>query len=306
MPDLVLEAPSGSLLDQTARLAVQRQIRYGEERRVPWGISEAAYNAWDLNFTYQYSNFGVSGLGLKRGLSEELVVAPYATALAAMVEPVAALENFERLKSIGALGRYGFYESVDYTASRLPEGEIFAVVKAYMAHHQGMTIVALANLLLESTMRRRFGADPSIQATDLLLQERTPRTVAVARPIPEAAGLHVREDVPPVLRRFRSPHDLTPRTHLLSNGGYCVMMTAAGSGYSRWRGLAVTRWREDTTRDPWGTYVFLTDAESGKTWSAGYQPAGVEADSYEAVYSEDRVEIHRRDGPIATSLQVLV
>jgi cyclic beta-1,2-glucan synthetase len=308
MPDLVLEAPSGSLLDQTVRLAVRRQIRYGEERRVPWGISEAAYNAWDLNFTYQYSNFGVSGLGLKRGLSEDLVVAPYSTALAAMVEPVAALANFERLASIGVLGRYGFYESIDYTASRLPEGETSAVVKAYMAHHQGMTIVALANLLLESTMRRRFGADPSIQATDLLLQERTPRTVAVARPIPEdeAARLHVREDVPPVLRRFRSPHDPTPRTHLLSNGRYCVMMTAAGSGYSRWGGLAVTRWREDTTRDPWGAYVFLTDAESGKTWSAGYQPTGVEPDSYEAVYSEDRVEIHRRDGPIATSLQVLV
>jgi cyclic beta-1,2-glucan synthetase len=308
MPDLVLEAPPGSLLEQTARLAVRRQIRYGEERRVPWGISEAAYNAWDLNLTYQYSNFGVSGLGLKRGLSEDLVVAPYATALAAMVEPVAALANFERLTSIGLLGRYGFYESIDYTASRLPQGETFAIVKAYMAHHQGMTIVALANLLLESTMRRRFGADPSVQATDLLLQERTPSTVAVARPVPEdgAARLHVREDVPPVLRRFRSPHDPTPRTHLLSNGRYCVMMTAAGSGYSRWGRLAVTRWREDTTRDPWGTYVFLTDAESGKTWSAGYQPAGVEADSYEAAYSEDRVEIHRRDGPIETNLQVLV
>ena len=308
MPDLVLEAPSGSLLEQSNRLAVRRQMHYGKERGVPWGISEAAYNAWDVHFTYQYSNFGVSGLGLKRGLSEDLVVAPYATALAAMVEPAAALENFERLTATGALGHYGFYESIDYTASRLPEGESFAVVKAYMAHHQGMTIVALANLLLESTMRRRFAADPAVQATDLLLQERTPRTVAVARPVPEegAARLHVRDEVPPVLRRFRSPHDPTPRTHLLSNGRYCVMMTAAGSGYSRWRGFDVTRWREDTTRDPWGSYVFLTDAESGKTWSAGYQPAGVEPDSYEAVYSEDRVEIHRRDGPMTTSLHVLV
>jgi cyclic beta-1,2-glucan synthetase len=308
MPDLVLEAPSGSLLEQTNRLVVQRQIRYGVERGVPWGISESAYNAWDVNFTYQYSNFGVSGLGLKRGLSEDLVVAPYATALAAMVQPAAALENFERLASLGALGHYGFYESIDYTASRLPEGKSFAVVQAYMAHHQGMTILALANLLLESTMRRRFGADPAVEATDLLLQERTPRTVAVARPVVEDAStrLHAREDIPPVLRTFRSPHDPTPRTHLLSNGRYSVMMTAAGSGYSRWRGLDVTRWREDTTRDPWGSYVFLTDAESGTTWSAGYQPAGVEPDAYEAVYSEDRVEIHRRDGPIATSLQVLV
>jgi cyclic beta-1,2-glucan synthetase len=307
MPDLVLEAPWSSLLEQTNLLAVRRQIGYGRERGVPWGISEAAYNAWDVNFTYQYSNFGVSGLGLKRGLSEELVVAPYATALAAMVEPAAALENFQRLTAAGALGHYGFYESIDYTASRLPAGESHAVVKAYMAHHQGMTIVALANLLLESTMRRRFAADPAVQATDLLLQERTPRTVSVARPVLEDdSRLHVRDEVPPVLRRFRSPHDPTPRTHLLSNGRYSVMTTAAGSGYSRWRGLDVTRWREDPTRDPWGFYLFLTDAESGETWSAGYQPAGVEPDTYEAVYSEDRVEIHRRDGPVTTGLQILV
>ncbi len=308
MPDLVLDAPPGSLLEHSDRLAVQRQIQYGEERGVPWGISEAAYNARDVHFTYQYSNFGVSGLGLKRGLSEDLVVAPYATALAAMVEPAAASRNFQRLASIGALGRYGFYESIDYTASRLPEGERFEVVKAYMAHHQGMTIVALANVLLGATMRRRFGAEPAVQATELLLQERTPRTVSVARP---GAGetrndLHVLDDVPPVLRRFRSPHDPTPRTHLLSNGRYSVMMTAAGSGYSRWRGLDVTRWREDTTRDPWGTYVFLVDGLSGKAWSAGYQPAGAEPDSYEAVYSEDRVEIHRSDALITTSLRVAV
>ena len=308
MPDLVLDAPSGSLLEHTNRLAVRRQIRYGEERGVPWGISEAAYNAWDVHFTYQYSNFGVSGLGLKRGLSEDLVVAPYATALAAMVDPVAASENFRRLASVGALGQYGFYESIDYTASRLPEGEKLEVVKAYMAHHQGMTIVALANVLLEATMRRRFAAEPAVQATELLLQERTPRTVAVARPASDDArtDLHVLDDVPPVLRRFRSPHDPTPRTHLLSNGRYAVMMTAAGSGYSRWRGLDVTRWREDTTRDPWGTYVFLADGSSGKFWSAGYQPAGVEPDSYEAVYSEDRVEIHRSDGLITTSLRIVV
>ncbi len=182
MPDLVLEAPPASLLEQTNRLAVRRQIRYGEERGVPWGTSEAAYNARDVQFTYQYSNFGVSGLGLKRGLSEDLVVAPYATALAAMVEPVEALENFERLASIGALGRYGYYESIDYTPTRVPEGAAFAIVRAFMAHHQGMTIVALANVLLGSVMRGRFRDEPAVQATELLLQERTPRTVAVARP----------------------------------------------------------------------------------------------------------------------------
>ncbi|MGH9369619.1 MAG: GH36-type glycosyl hydrolase domain-containing protein [Thermoanaerobaculia bacterium] len=308
MPDLVLNAPTGSLLGQTNRLVVRRQIRYGKERGVPWGISECAYNALDLHLTYQYSTFGVSGLGLKRGLSEDLVVAPYATALAAMVDPAAAMKNFERLVAVGALGSFGFYESIDFTASRLPEGETFAIVRAFMAHHQGMTIVALANLVEEGVMRRRFGAEPAVQATELLLQERTPRTVAVARPrAAEGPGQpRVADEVPPVLRRFRSPHDAPPRTHLLSNGRYAVMITAAGSGYSRWRGLDVTRWREDPTRDTWGTYVFLRDGQTGKLWSAGYQPAGVEPDTYEAIYSEDRVEIQRRDGPIATSLQIVV
>ena len=176
-----------------------------------------------------------------------------------------------------------------------------------MAHHQGMTILALTNLLLDWTMRRRFEGEPIVQATDLLLQERTPRTVTVSRPLSaEARRPNVRDGAPPVLRRFRSANDPTPRTHLLSNGRYSVMMTAAGSGYSRWRGLDVTRWREDSTRDDWGTYVFLTDGETGETWSAGYQPTGVEPDSYEAIYSEDHVEIHRRDGSIGTSLTTLV
>jgi cyclic beta-1,2-glucan synthetase len=308
MPALVMGAPSGSLLEQTNRLIVERQIRYAAGRGVPWGISESAFNARDLQFTYQYSNFGVTGLGLKRGLSEDLVIAPYATALAAMVHPVAAARNFGQLAAAGALGPYGFYEALDYTSARLPEGEKAAVVRAHMAHHQGMTIVALANVLDDGLMRRRFHAEPAVQATELLLQERTPSTVAVARPRADevATHLHVRDYVPPVLRRFRSPHDQTPRTHLLSNGRYTVMMTAAGSGFSRWQGRDVTRWREDVTKDCWGTYIFLRDIGAGRTWSAGYQPSGAEPDFYEAVYSEDRVEIQRRDGPLATVLHVVV
>ena len=308
MPDLLMNEPAGSLLNQTNRLVVQRQIRYGDERRVPWGISESAFNARDLDLIYQYSNFGVSGLGLKRGLAEDVVVAPYATALAAMIEPVAAARNFERLASLGASGPYGFYESLDYTTSRLPEEEKVAVVRAYMAHHQGMTVVALANVLAQGIMRSRFHRDPAVQATELLLQERTPSTVAVARPRAEEVRtqLHVRDFVPPVLRRFRSPHDQPPRTHLLSNGRYSVMVTAAGSGYSRWQEKDVTRWREDVTRDLWGNYVFLRDVQTGRVWSAGYQPSGAEPDTYEAIYSEDRAEIHRRDGQVATTMQIVV
>jgi len=308
MPSLVMRAPAGSLLEQTNRLVVRRQMTYGAELGVPWGVSESAFNARDLELTYQYSNFGVPGLGLKRGLSENAVIAPYATALAAMVDPEGAAQNFARLLRAGGLGHFGWYEALDYTPSRVPEDEKVAIVRAYMAHHQGMTLVAIDDALNDGPMRTRFHAEPIIQATELLLQERTPRDVAVARPRAEEVQTeaNVREGSPPTVRRFSSPHDLIPRTHLMSNGRYTVMITAAGSGFSRWRDIAVTRWHEDVTRDSWGTYIFIRDVNSGKVWSAGFQPAGVEADSYEVEFSEDRAEIVRRDGSMTTTLEVAV
>jgi cyclic beta-1,2-glucan synthetase len=308
MPSLVMRAPSGSLLEQTNRLIVQRQIQYGAELGLPWGISESAYNARDLELTYQYSNFGVPGLGLKRGLSENAVIAPYATALAVMVDPKRAVLNFERLLAIGALGRYGYFEALDYTRSRLPEGSQVAVVRAFMAHHQGMTVLAIANVLFDGRMRERFHAEPSIKATELLLQERTPRDVSVAHPRAEEVGTAPRvSDVQlPEVRHIRSPHESTPQTHLLSNGRYSVMLTSAGSGASRWDELGVTRWREDLTRDDSGSYFFLRDIESGAVWSAGYQPSGVEPDSYDVSFTEDRAEFIRSDAAITTILEVIV
>ena len=308
MPALVMRSPADSLLSQTYEQIVLRQIEYGGERGVPWGISESAYNARDIDFTYQYSSFGVPGLGLKRGLSEDLVIAPYATALASMIRPSAAVKNFERLGQAGGKGMFGFYEALDYTGSRLPEGKNVAVIRAYMAHHQGMTLLSSANVLNDGVMQTRFHAEPIVRATELLLQERTPRDVLVARPRAEevSAAAKVRELTPPVVRRFTTPHDATPRTQLLSNGRYGVMLTAAGSGYSRWRDIAITRWREDLTRDCWGSYIFLRDEQTGNVWSAGYQPSGVEPDSYEANFYEDHAELVRRDRSLTTTLEVVV
>ena len=303
-----MRAPEGSLLEQTSRQVVRQQMEYGAVRGVPWGVSESAYNARDLEFTYQYSSFGVPGLGLKRGLGDNTVIAPYATALAAMIDPHAAAGNFARLAEIGGRGQYGWYEALDYTAAHLPEGAKVAIVRAYMAHHQGMSVIAIADALHDGAMRRRFHAEPIIQATELLLQERMPRDVALSDPKAETVETAASSAELPssAQRRFSSPHDLTPRTHLLSNGRYAVMITAAGSGYSRWRDIAVTRWREDVTCDGWGTYVFLRDARSGAVWSAGYQPSGVEPDSYEVAFSEDRAEITRRDGALTTTMEVAV
>ncbi len=308
MPLLVMSQPAQSLLDLTCRLVVGRQIRYGAERGIPWGVSESAYNVRDAELTYQYSAFGVPGLGLKRGLFEDVVVAPYATALAAMIDPGAALENFARLEQAGAHGAFGFYEALDYTPSRLPARTTAVSVRSYMAHHQGMTLVSLGNVLHEGLTRRRFHAPPMVQAAELLLQERTPRAVAITRPRAEEVQVAplVRDILPATLRTFSSPHDVTPRTHLLSNGRYTVMVTAAGSGFSRWGELAVTRWREDATRDGWGTFIFLRDVATGGVWSAGFQPSGVRADHYEVVYSEDRARIAQSDRSLAISLELLV
>ena len=308
MPSLVIRAPADSLIEQTNRLIVRRQIAYGAASGTPWGVSESAFNARDLEFTYQYSNFGIPGLGLKRGLANNTVIAPYATALASMIDAAGAAGNFERLEAIGARGRYGFYEAVDFTPERVPDGETLVVVRAFMAHHQGMTITAIADTLSGGRMRARFHAEPMVQATELLLQERVPRDVTATPPTVSdpASAARIQDVTGPGAWRNAGPWSATPATQLLSNGRYSVMLTAAGSGYSTWRDVAVTRWREDATCDDWGSYILLRDVASGEAWSATYQPIGGEPDSYAVTFNEDHAEFERRDGTLATTLEVLV
>jgi len=308
MPVLVVREPEGSLLAQTDRLVVARQQAYGRERGVPWGISESAFNARDLEFTYQYSNFGVPGLGLKRGLASNLVVAPYATGLAAMLDAPGACKNFARLSDLGGVGRYGFYEALDFTKARVPEGKRVAIVRNFMAHHQGMTIAAIANVLQDGRMRARFHREPMIRAVELLLHERMPRDVAVAHPRAEEVKLAAAEPDPglPLMRRYVGPLPCAPVTQLMSNGRYAVMLSASGGGYSRWGEIAVTRWREDATRDDSGTFVYIKDTATGAVWSATPHPMAGQAKHAEVQFFEDRAEFIRRDGSLSTVLDVLV
>ncbi len=307
MPSLVMYTPRYSLLEQTCRLAIERQIEYGKQRGVPWGVSESAFNVRDSAYTYQYSAFGVAGLGLKRGLEDDLVIAPYATALAAMYNPRAAAENLQAIEALGGRGHYGYYDAIDFTRTRLPEDGRPVTVKAYFAHHQGMSLVALDNVVNGGTMRHRFHRDPIVRAAELLLQERTPREVPARGVRTEnVRATQVSTSGEQVSRRFHSVQHPIPSSHLLSNGSYALMITSAGSGYSRWGDLAVTRWREDVTCDDWGSYLFLRDVSSGTVWSATHQPANVEPDSYEALFLEDRARIRRTDGTLSTSLEILV
>ncbi len=307
MPLLIMPSYSGTLLDQTCRGAVDRQIAYGRQRSQPWGISESGYNTVDASLNYQYHAFGVPGLGLTRGLAEDLVVAPYASALALMVAPEAACANLERLAAAGLEGRFGFYEAVDFTPVRLPRGQSSAVVRSFMAHHQGMNLLSLAHLLLGEPMQRRFASDPLFQATLLLLQEKIPKTAAIhAHIAAQSDGGAFSAAAETSAQLPIGAETPSPEVQLLSNGRYHVMVTNAGGGYSRWKEFALTRWREDSTSDNWGSFFFLRDVASGEFWSATHQPTLRRADSYEAMFSEGRVEFRRRDLDFETYSEIVV
>ncbi len=308
MPLLVMPNYENTLLDRTCKAAVRQQIEYGKLRGVPWGISESGYNRTDVHLNYQYRAFGVPGLGLKRGLAEDLVIAPYATALALMIAPREACENLQRLAVEGREGAFGFYEAVDYTPTRLPPDETSATIRSFMVHHQGMSLLALVNLLRDDPMPRRFMACPLLKAADLLLQERVPKTAAsvFAEDLTLETSRTLSGEGESVMRVFTNPTPPAPEVHLLSNGRYHVVISSAGGGYSRWRDLAVTRWREDATRDCWGTFVYLRDLATGEFWSTAYQPTLRAAKGYEAIFTQASAEFRQRHAGLEIHTEISV
>ena len=305
MPLLVMPSYENTLLNQTDEAAVVRQIEYGHQRNIPWGISESCYNMTDASSNYQYRAFGVPGLGLKRGLGEDLVIAPYASALALMVMPGKACDNLQAMSKLGFEGKYGFYEAVDYTPSRLPRGQVNTTVQSYMAHHQGMSFLSIAYLLLDQPMQKRFEAEPQFQATLLLLQERIPKATSFF-----AHTTDISETIStinePEIRIINTPNTAIPEVQLLSNGKYHVMVTNSGGGYSRWKDIAVTRWREDTTRDNWGTFCYIRDLETGAYWSTSHQPTLIKAENFEAAFSQGRADYRNSINKIETHTEIVV
>ncbi len=307
MPLLVMPTYPHTLLDQTYQAVVQRQIAYGQQRDVPWGISESGYSAYDAQLNYQYRAFGVPGLGLKRGLAEDLVIAPYSSVLALMVNPEAAYHNLKRLTEAGFVGRFGFYEAIDYTVSRQRRGEKHIVIQSYMAHHQGMSLLALAYVLLNQPMQQRFAANPLLQATLLLLEERVPKVAAIHTQATEVAEVLLATSTAELpIRVLTNPDTDQPQVQLLSNGRYHVMLTHAGGGYSRYKDMAITRWQADTTRDHWGAFCYIRHLASGAFWSTAYQPTLKRARNYEAIFSEGRAEFRRSDHGFDTHWDIVV
>ncbi|MBC7945514.1 MAG: DUF3131 domain-containing protein, partial [Burkholderiales bacterium] len=311
MPLLMTRGFKHSLLDQACVAAVESQIDYGAQRRIPWGISEAAFSALDAHQIYQYRAFGVPGLGLKRGLEEDLVVSPYSSALALQVAPAAAIENLRRLADLeprGLLGDYGFFESIDYSRQRDPRGARGVPVHAYMAHHQGMILVAFDNALHDNIMPARFHTDARVRAAEPLLFERIPQAVTVAKdyvreaPLPRLLPI----TAAPQTSRAATQDTSTPKVHLLSNGAYSVMVTDSGGGYSRFHDIDITRWRADTTRDCWGSFIYLKAMRSGRIWSATHQPMGSATARYSVSFNGDKAEFIRRDNDFDTQTEIVV
>ncbi|KQO73803.1 glucoamylase family protein [Rhizobium sp. Leaf262] len=308
MPPLVMQERHGGILNQTNNLIVREQMNHGRRLGTPWGISEAAFNARDHNMNYQYTNFGVPTLGLKRGLGQNAVIAPYASILASQYDPDAALENLNKLRKLGALGQYGFHDAVDFTPTRVPDGKVCAVVYNYYAHHHGMSIAAVANVVLDGVLRELFHADPVIEAAELLLQEKAPREVPVmsAKYEPETPGKEQADLLRAEVRTIADPAIRDREVVFLSNGHYSTILTATGAGYSKWNGQAISRWKADPTEDRWGTFLFLRDTASGQWWSATAEPRVAEGEKTKTVFTDDKAEFHKTVGDLQSVVECIV
>jgi len=311
MPALWIRSYEGTLLHQTRIAAVGAQIRYGQQHHMPWGVSESGYYAFDAAQNYQYQAFGVPELGFKRHLVDSLVIAPYATLLALPIRPKAAAENISKLLAMKMLGAYGLYEAMDFTPAHLSVGNDHAIVRSYMSHHQGMSLLSLSNYLLDDVMVRRFHADPRVQSVELMLQERVPVSLLPDQQRTHANASELAADgttIPDISTAAWSVpvHAPLPMVHVLSNGRYSVMVTSAGGGYSRWNNLDLTRWKPDTTLDDSGVWLYLQDVDRNVKWSASHQPACASIEEGDVHFHPHMAVYRSRHHDIASLLEVTV
>jgi len=306
MPLLIMKNYPDTLLNETYIAVIDGQKSYCSSRKVPWGISESAFYTFDPAQNYQYKAFGVPGIGLKRGLVNELVVSPYSTILAMQIDLLGSIDNINKLIAEGLEGRYGLYEAVDYTKERMPNGKDKALIKNFMVHHEGMSLMSLDNVLNNNILRERFHRLPNVKATELLLQERISNKVVYDRE-QQFDCLHVNHNSQNIaIRSFKTAKTDMPETHLLSNGSYSLMITNSGSGYGKLQDMTVYRWREDVTLDNTGLFFYIKNLNSNEYWSSAYEPARQEGESYEAVFSLDKAEFIRKDGSIGTHTEIAV
>ncbi|UWG95571.1 glycosyl transferase family 36 [Dehalobacter sp. DCM] len=310
MPSILFRNFRGTLMDESYQSVVKIQKEHALKSKTPWGISESGFYSFDIQNNYQYKAFGVPGLGLKRGLSKDMVISPYATFMALPIDFQGSLSNVRQMKAEGFSGIYGLYEAIDYTRSRVPYNEKQRIVKSYMSHHQGMSFIALSNVINANKMQMRFHREPRIKSIELLLQEQVPLKEYTFNPMIEEIGENEVRAISgklgerPVL--YYNPNTRVPRPIFMSNREYAVMMTLSGSGYSQYNKLFLTRWRKDPTQDMYGTFIYVQNLNSGNSWSVTAKPSETEPDEYKVTCFPNTVTYHRKDGNIITQTQVFV
>ncbi len=310
MPLLFLQSYEDTLMAKTCRNVIQWQKKYGRSRGYPWGLSESAYYFLNIDLHYQYRTFGAPGLGLKRGLADDYVIAPYASFLSLLVETRDPMQNLKEMESAGGLGMFGFYDAIDFTPAHLTEGTAFKLVKTYMVHHHGMSLIAMENLLHGGSTKNSFHADLRIKSCELLLQERIPKGTPIKEPHPIDAEL---EPSVPSSDQYMAEHigidalDATPpRLHTLSNGNFSSMITHSGSGYAKTDSITLNGWQSDPTTDPLGMYFYVKDVKSGTYWSAMHQPVKRKPDRYDTWFHHGKVTCSRVDQWIETTSEICV
>lgn len=308
MPLMIMKNYKNTLLDETYSFVVKSQKKYGKERHMPWGASESGFSSLDMHLDYQYKAIGVPWLGLKRGLIEDAVTAPYATFLALLVNPLEAYKNIKYLKAEGLEGAYGYFEAADYTPERLSKEQDKIIIKSYMAHHQGMSLLSLNNYLHQNIMQKRFSAEPYVEASCLLLQERVPANIVYTKEdkekiVPYKGTTYYDQGS---YRYYTKPDAYFPKAHVLSNGYYSVVTTDKGTGYSRTKEYAITRWRKDATIDNYGMFFYIRNKETGENWSAAYAPLNQMPKEYEVAFTADKTLIKRVNGAIETKTEIIV
>jgi cyclic beta-1,2-glucan synthetase len=306
MPLLIMKNYEGTMLDETYKAVIRAQKEYCNERGVPFGISESAYYNFDVNSNYQYKAFGIAGVGLKQGLEDELVVSPYSTVMALQTDFRGAYDNLRKLVSEGLEGIYGFYEAIDYAKNRISKDESKNIIKCFMIHHEGMSLMALDNVLLNNILQKRFHALPKVKATELLLQEKISKRVIYDRERKfNVSGITMGKQKI-IVRKYSTAKTESPETHLISNGSYSLMISNSGSGYSSRNRTMIYRWKEDVTKDNTGMFVYIKDVNENEYFSATYEPCKKEGDSYEVTFSLDKAEFTRGDNNITTRTEITV
>ncbi|MFO7547216.1 MAG: glucoamylase family protein, partial [Trueperaceae bacterium] len=306
MPPLLMRTPPYTLLHDACVGAIEEQIAHARRHGRPWGVSECAFGHVGPDGEYHYRAFGTPSLGLQRDPSDDAVVAPYASILALPFRPRAVVENLHALRRQGARGLYGMIDAIDYTPERVPLGQRARLVRTYMAHHQGMILIALGNTLAAPGAPDRFHADPRIAAAEPLLYERAPISGPLVRPL--ATRPPVRPTKPsPTVEPWSVP--LRPHAPLLwqlSNGRYHLLVDDRGAGRSAWHEVALGRWRADATLPTGGSWTYVQDLDQKRLWSVSAEPCGAADGEIEVESWPHMVRFRRIAWGIRTTMDVTV